>query len=127
MNANGHLLTLCLDCETAIAAVTSCLNVCGMKVMRTFDLRSACASLTDNTCPHHGTSPCDCQLVVLLVYGQEPVPASLVVHGHFAQTEFRLVGFPEMRPAPELEACITNALAADTAFPVNLSAWSDVT
>jgi hypothetical protein len=36
---------------------------------------------------------CDCQMVVLLVYGKENLPVSLVAHGHNGQTWFSLVEF----------------------------------
>lgn len=112
-DGNGTFLSLALPCETAIRVVTGCLNAQGMKVVRSFDLRSACATFPDNVCPHHGTSPCDCQLVVLLVYGKQPGPASLVMHGHRMQTEIQLAVSPEMKTAPGLISGIYEALEVE--------------
>src|SRR5512133_1645983 len=65
----------------------------GLQVIRTFDLHETRVSDANCTCPNHGTEKCDCQMVVLLVYGKENQPASLVAHGHNGQTWFSLVEF----------------------------------
>ncbi len=53
----------------------------GMRVYRSFDLRSALNALPECGCPHHGTSQCTCQYAVLLVYGDALLPMELVTHG----------------------------------------------
>lgn len=75
--------------------LTHQLEVKGLRVMPTFDLRLT-ASLNQGycACPHHGTSQCDCQLVVLLVYGSEEAPVSLMLHGSDGQTWLSLVNRP---------------------------------
>jgi hypothetical protein len=65
----------------------------GLRVIRTFDLHETRIAENACTCPNHGTEPCDCQLVVMLVYGKESPPASLVAHGYNGQTWFSLVEF----------------------------------
>lgn len=72
----------------------------GLRVMQTFDLRLA-APLDQGycDCPHHGTAQCDCELVVLLLYGSEETPASLILHGNDGQTWLSLVDRPS-QPAP---------------------------
>ena len=54
------------DSETAAQAVTAHLTRQGYRVLRTFDLRSALVAHGDCACPHHGTTHCTCQFVVLL-------------------------------------------------------------
>lgn len=95
MNTNAFLHTFSGNSECAVRWVTQCLTAAGLRVVRSFDLQSACASFTDNTCPHHGASHCDCQLVVLLVYGAEVTPASLILHNHRDKTEIQLDEAPE--------------------------------
>ncbi len=53
----------------------------GMRVYRSFDLRSALAALPECGCPHHGTSQCTCQYAVLLVYSDAVPPVEVVTHG----------------------------------------------
>ena len=42
----------------------------GLRSIQTFDLHTARLALHDCPCPNHGTEECDCQMVVLLVYGK---------------------------------------------------------
>lgn len=114
MNQATHLSTFNLDCETVIAQLSQQLATWGLQVARSFDLQSACASFTDLICPHHGDAICDCQMVVLLVYGTEGAPASLVLHTHRGKTDIDLVDSPSNRPAKDLEKTIR--LAFDAGF-----------
>ena len=59
--------------------------------MQTFDLHSARHVLEDCPCPHHATSECDCQMVILLVYGKSEGPVTLILHGNDGQTWLSLV------------------------------------
>lgn len=43
-----------------------------MTPFASFDLPSVLTTPTGCICPHHGTDPCDCQMVVMLVYGTAP-------------------------------------------------------
>src|SRR5512133_2579277 len=79
----------------------------GLQVIRTFDLHETRVGETTCSCPNHGTEACDCQMVVLLVYGKENLPVSLVAHGHNGQTWFSLVEFMGGTNA-RLEAQIRN-------------------
>ena len=63
----------------------------GLQVVRSFDLKAARAAQVDCACPHHGTVQCDCQMVVLLVYEQDSLPFTLVLHGHDGQTQIAFV------------------------------------
>ncbi|GAB4577449.1 MAG: hypothetical protein Fur0022_01800 [Anaerolineales bacterium] len=108
------------DCETVIQQVTQDLEKARLRVVRSFDLRSACGSLDGNVCPHHGTAPCDCQLVVLLVYGVGATPASLLLHSHRGQTEIQCDETPEARPNSELKAQIYRVLNGGEVLPLLL-------
>lgn len=67
----------------------------GLRVMQTFDLRLTAALKHGYCeCPHHGTAQCDCQLVVLLIYGSEETPVTLILHGNDGQTWLSLVDSP---------------------------------
>src|SRR6266540_2446988 len=59
----------------------------GLKVLQTFDLQDVRLDIEGCSCPHHGTQECDCDMVVLLVYGSEPEPVTVVLHGCDGQTQ----------------------------------------
>ena len=110
MDQSSVILTMPSDGQAAIEAAVRRLERFGLQVMRSFDLKVARAAHLECTCPHHGTAQCDCQLVVLLVYGQDDAPATLVVHGHDGQTQIALVDTPEQRPAAQLVNAIQQAI-----------------
>ena len=78
----------------------------GLRVYRSFDLRSARAVTGTCTCPYHGTEACDCQMVVLLVYQEGSTPATVVLHGHQGRTWILL----EESPNEEVRSAIAAAL-----------------
>jgi hypothetical protein len=49
-------------------------------------------------------------MVVLLVYGSECQPVSIVAHGYNGQTWFSVVDTPQQRADPRVEAAIRLAL-----------------
>jgi hypothetical protein len=110
MYQTSAIITLQADSQTAIEQSMQRLNLAGLQVMRSFDLRVARAAHVGCNCPHHGTDQCDCQMVVLLVYDQDSPPATLVVHGHDGETQFALVDTPEQHPAPELINTIVHSI-----------------
>ncbi len=116
------------DCETVIRQVSENLEAIGLRVVRSFDLRAACASSADNVCPHHGTAPCDCQLVVLLIYGFGTTPVSLILHSHREQTEMQWDEAPNARPSPEGQAFILQAMNGKASLPLYIDekAYADV-
>jgi hypothetical protein len=97
------LVELPFDSDKAVATVTNKLQGSGMGVLRSFDLRSACAAAPDQTCPHHGKSECDCQLVVLMVLDRVEQPASLMLHTYNGQTQIGLAASPGHQPSERLE------------------------
>ncbi len=96
--------------EAAITQLTQRLGEAGLRVLRTFDLQSACADQPGGICPHHGTAPCNCQMTVLLVYARDGLPVSLVVHGCDGQTWLSVEDVPQQITDPSLEATIMQAL-----------------
>ena len=97
-------------CADAITWVIQELTGTGLQTLRTFDLRAAQFANADCPCPHHGTSPCDCQMIVLLVYQGSRHPVSLVAHGYNERTWLYLVNTPQQRADAHLEATIRQAL-----------------
>ena len=68
----------------------------GFQASMTFYLQNARLAHANCACPHHGTERCDCQLVVILIYGHGPKPATLIAHGHEGKTWFSFVdSFPQ--------------------------------
>jgi hypothetical protein len=70
------------SCGEALQWTSQTLTQNGLRVIQTFDLNTARHTLEDCSCPHHGTSECDCQMVVLLVYGETGGPVTLILHGY---------------------------------------------
>ncbi len=83
----------------------------GLRVMQTFDLRlTSPLKLGYCPCPHHGTDQCDCQLIVLLVYGKEGRPVSLILHGNDRQTWLSLIDHPGQRAEAGTVTAIQQAI-----------------
>jgi len=108
-----HEFTANLPCEEIVGRICRALRAAGFRVEQSFDLRSALTLVPDCTCPHHGTALCDCQYNVLLIYGQAPAPATLVVHGHDNQCWIALSDDPNGRAASALSTEISDTLAVD--------------
>lgn len=107
----AQLLTLNQPGTEAVNRFTRLLAQAGLRVFRSFDLRTALAEDVPCTCPHH-TDNCDCDMVVLLVYGTEKRPATVVAHSHHGRTWLSLADGPDERPSPELSFQIEAALTA---------------
>ena len=100
-NSNGD------DVAKAVMAV---LTRRGYYVIRSFDLRSALTAHSGCECPHHGTAKCNCQFVVLLVYGEAAEPVVLTTHSRDGQTEARIVHDATIIPDPRLAEKVIAAL-----------------
>jgi hypothetical protein len=79
-------LSISQSCDKALQLVKKQLLQAELRPIQTFDLHTARLAMHDCPCPNHGTDECDCQLVVLLVYGKDTGPAALVLHGNNGQT-----------------------------------------
>ena len=75
-----------IPCGQFVEPLKAALGAQALVVVQSFDLQSTRAAHEGCTCPHHGTSQCSCELVVLLVYGAQGDPLSLVLDGRDGQT-----------------------------------------
>jgi hypothetical protein len=82
----------------------------GLRALQTFDLHSARLAQHDCPCPNHGTEDCDCQMVVLMVYGDSPEPVTLILHGNNGQTRFSIADGPSLHEDKKLVGNIKQAL-----------------
>src|SRR5512135_1411875 len=114
MSDSIPFLVLEKTCDEAINWVTHHVSEAGLQVKRTFDLQVARHGLAVCPCPYHGTYECDCQMVVLLVYGSEGQPVSIVAHGYNNQTWFTIVDTPQQRANTHLERVIEEALFVES-------------
>lgn len=86
MNAGRQpILVLNQDCNCTVNQVTAQLNEAGYSVVRSFDLLSALARYTKSIC----------QMVILLVYGKEGPPATLIIDGNDTHTTVFLDNEPD--------------------------------
>lgn len=110
------ILKVQMDCRKTASLAAEKLQVDGFQVVETFDLQMAKSAHTKYghagcTCPHHGTDRCDCQMVILLVYGADLTPVTLLFHGRDQHTQVQWVTQPGQRVKPELELKIWKAVA----------------
>ncbi len=118
MSQSRLFLSVNQSCAEALHWVDNRIQVAGMESLHTFDLKVAQSSHGECSCPHHGTSDCNCQVVFLLIYhGQNHLkdergeqPLCLMVHGHDEQTWVYIVDSPQQRPDPHLEAKLRQTL-----------------
>ncbi len=86
------------------------LSQANLRAVQTFDLHAARSGLHDCACPNHGTEECDCQMVVLLVYGKNTEPETLILHGNDGQTWLSIAETPNQKKNTDTETAIRNAL-----------------
>ena len=102
--------------EDTVRQLTEALKRRGLHVVRSFDLRLAMNSSGPCDCPHHGTTDCDCQFVVLLVYGSLIDPITVTIHSNGPSTSVEvietspLVGGAELRE--RVQASLSDILGA---------------
>jgi hypothetical protein len=92
MDASTGVISVGLPCKDALPRVRRAMEDAGFRAVVTFDLQLARSSGAACSCPHHGAAPCDCQLVVLMIYGEDSLPGSLMLHGTDGRT---WITFPE--------------------------------
>ena len=111
MNASTHSFSFDRPYDEVLPWLKKQLGRVGLRMMQTFDLRlTSPLKLGECPCPHHGTDKCDCQMIVLLVYGRSAMPATLVLHGQNAQSWLSLVKNAQQPVDPEIESAIEQAL-----------------
>lgn len=104
-------------CDETLRWTTKQLSRAGLRAVQTFDLHAARAALHDCSCPNHGTQDCDCQMVVVLVYGDAEQPITLFLHGNDGQTWLSIADEPSQRVDAKLLAGIREALDASESIP----------
>lgn len=101
--ASDNPLSISVDCSCSevLLVIQRSLDNMGLRALRTFDLQDARLGEAGCTCPYHGTSSCDCQMQVFMVYGEAAAPTTLMLYGHDRQTLISLMDSPS-RPADGL-------------------------
>jgi hypothetical protein len=107
---NDPFLMLDRPCKDAVDWAIKQVSHAGLSVMCTFDLQTARHPQAGYLCPQHGMEPCDCQMVVLLIYRSEPKPLTMIVHGSGQKSWFSIVNTPQQRAEPNLKAFICHLL-----------------
>jgi hypothetical protein len=110
MNTYSPFCQIDCSCDEALQWTKKQLSQAGLRAMQTFDLHTARHALEGCDCPHHGTSECDCQMVVLLVYGNAEQPVTLILHGNDGQTWLSIVNNALQHAAPSIQSSIEQAL-----------------
>ena len=114
-------------CNEALQWTKKQLLQADLRTVQTFDLHTARVGLHGCPCPNHGTNDCDCQMVVLLVYGKaadvstplNTSPVTLILHGNDGQTWVSIANDPQQRANAKLIHSIQQAL--ETNEPVAIS------
>ena len=97
-------------CHDALPRVAQQLKDAGLRTVQTFDLHSAMSGTHGCSCINHGTEECDCQMVVLLVYGSAVEPETLILHGDSKRTWISLADTVLQNRNPQLQISIQKAL-----------------
>ena len=107
---------LSLPAGRAASLIREVLIQSGLQVLPSFDLQAARAGQKGSSCPQHGTAPCGCQMIVLLVYGSSGCPATLVLSSQDMMTCLNLMdGYPKPYE-PELTDLIQRAILETNLF-----------
>ena len=109
MNMSPFLSVYC-PCNEALSKVSQQLKEAGLRSVQTFDLHSAMSGTHGCSCINHGTKECDCQMVVLLVYGDAVEPETLILHGDSQRTWISLADTVLQNQDPQLQITIQKAL-----------------
>jgi hypothetical protein len=110
MDTLSSFFSLNRPCDEAVDWLGQSLAHKGLRVLQTFDLHATRLSWEDCPCPYHGMNPCDCQMVVLLVYGKDEEPVTLMLHGNEGQTWISIVNRSLQQVTPSLRWSIEQAL-----------------
>ncbi|MCX6079552.1 MAG: hypothetical protein NTW32_08490 [Chloroflexi bacterium] len=113
MTNSSPFVILRQPCDEAVRWASRKLEQSGFQTVRTFDLQAARLAHLDCPCPHHGTSQCNCQMVVLLVYQGNSAPVTMVVHGTDETSWFYLINIPQQPVGQHLEKNIEEALSLE--------------
>jgi len=90
MSYSEKIVTIEAPVDEIVQTLMNAFSALGLNVNRSFNLQSACAP-HHSPCPHHGTIPCSCQLVVLMLYDWEGKQCGLTIHGNEGQSEVAII------------------------------------
>jgi hypothetical protein len=110
MTILSPFLSIAFSCDQALQVTRTKLSQAGLLAVQTFNLTTARLGLHDCDCPNHGTKACDCQMVILLVYGEAHEPATLILHGNDGMTWISIANNTFQRVDPRLILSIQHAL-----------------
>ena len=110
MTTLSPFLSIDSSCDQTLQMTKTQLSEAGLSAVQTFNLNTARLGLHNCCCPNHGTEACDCQMIVLLVYGEAPEPATLILHGNNGQTWISIAESAIQRGEPKLVASIRRVL-----------------
>lgn len=106
------LVTLECTCGEAIQRTTRTMIDAGLRVVVSFDSRHIRLATDKEPCPYHGDSECDCQVVILLVYGSAREPATVLAKEQDGSTAISLATAPGVRPSARFENKIRQLFAS---------------
>jgi uncharacterized protein (DUF302 family) len=106
----SHLLTIPAEGAQVIERLSQAFRNAGLQVFQTFDLKSARASHASTACPRHLLGPCDCQLVVLLIYAEAGQPLTLLAHSQDGKTFLNLVDQVSPESLQQIDSLLQAAL-----------------
>src|SRR5574338_1043205 len=86
MTVLSPFLSIDSACDQTLQTTKTILSQAGLSAVQTFNLNTARLGFHGCCCPNHGTDECDCQMIVLLVYGEAAEPATLILHGNEGKT-----------------------------------------
>ena len=104
-------LSVAQPCNQVLSWACEQLTRAGLCTVQTFNLHAVLAGAHECSCPNHGTSECDCQMIILLVYGKAEAPLTLILHGNDGQTWLSLAETPISGANGGLGKSIRQALA----------------
>lgn len=104
------------DCSQVVDEISRLLGMSGLTVVESFDLQVARAGHIGCTCPHHGTDQCACQLAILLIYGDDPTPVSIMVHGNEEDTDVSIIEMAGLAISPDMKTKIMATLQQATSL-----------
>lgn len=107
------------SCDKAVQWAKKQLLQADLRAVQTFDLHTARVGLQDCSCTNHGTNKCDCQMVILLVYGKTAEPVTLILHGNGGQTWFSIADNLLYEEHTQLVTIIQRALEIKTPILVS--------
>lgn len=110
MSATAAFLTVNQAWGDVFRWVSRQLGDAGLQVKQTFNLQVARQAQKDCGCPHHGSSQCNCQMLIMLVYRSMDRPITLTIEGFDASTWLSLVDVPGQRANPFFESLIRRLL-----------------